>query len=107
MDGSSPDTRLDLVGLSRAELEAELEGHGLPKFRSRQVWHWIYHRGAKSFDEMTTLTKPLRVELESRYAIGRPAEVVRQDSTDGTHKWLLRFADGREAECGHVGKREI
>jgi 23S rRNA (adenine2503-C2)-methyltransferase len=106
MDGMTADTRLDLVGLSRAELEAELAAHGLPKFRAGQVWHWIYHRGAKSFEEMTTLAKPLRGELAERYRIGRPTEVVRQDSADGTHKWLLRFADGREAECVHIPEED-
>jgi 23S rRNA (adenine2503-C2)-methyltransferase len=106
MDGTTPDMRLDLVGLSRAELAAELEGHGLPKFRAGQIWHWIYHRGAKSFDEMTSLAKPLRTELAARYRIGRPTEVVRQDSMDGTHKWLLRFADGREAECVHIPEED-
>jgi len=106
MDGMTQETRRDLVGLSRAELEAELATQGLPAFRARQIWHWIYFRGAKSFDEMTTLAKPLRAELAQLYAISRPVEVVRQDSIDGTHKWLLRFDDGREAECVHIPEED-
>jgi 23S rRNA (adenine2503-C2)-methyltransferase len=96
----------ELVGLSRAELEAELAKDGLPKFRAGQIWHWIYYRGAKSFDEMTTLAKPLRAQLAAAHTISRPIEVVRQDSADGTHKWLLRFADGREAECVHIPEED-
>ncbi len=92
------DSRTDLVGLSRAELEAALARIGLPAFRARQAWHWIYHRGATSFDAMTTLSKPLRVELERHFTIYRPPERVRRDSADGTRKWLFAMGDGAEIE---------
>ena len=54
------DTRTALVGLSRAELAAELASLGEKAFRTKQVWHWLYHRGAKTFAEMTDLGKELR-----------------------------------------------
>ncbi len=90
--------KIDLVGLSRAELGAALAEFGLPPFRAKQVWHWIYHRGVRDIDEMTTLTRPLRGELAERFTIGRPDVANEQISTDGTRKWLLGFTDGREAE---------
>ena len=92
------DSRLDLLGMERAALEAALAGLGLPRFRSSQIWHWLYHRGATDFADMTTLAKPLRAQLAEVFRISRPSVVTRQDSSDGTIKWLLRFADGNEAE---------
>ncbi len=105
MDGTGA-TLTNLIGLERDALAAELARHGLPAFRARQIWHWIYYRGTRDFDEMTTLAKPLRTELAHHYTLSRPAETTRQDSTDGTRKWLLRFADGREAECVHIPEED-
>ena len=87
-----------LIGLGRDELEAEIAGLDEPAFRARQLWHWIYHRGARSFDEMTTLSKSFRAKLAGRYSIGRPQATRDLQSTDGTRKWLMRFDDGQEAE---------
>ena len=92
------ETRPSLIGLSRAELAAELAAIGEPAFRARQLWHWIYHRGARDFAAMTTLAKPLRERLAARYTLDRPGVALAQLSSDGTQKWLLRFADGKEAE---------
>jgi 23S rRNA (adenine2503-C2)-methyltransferase len=100
------DPRLDLVGLSRAELEAEFAAFGLPSFRARQVWHWIYHRGATSFETMTTLAKDVRAQLAARYAIGRPEVSRAQQSLDGTAKWLLRLADANEVESVHIPEED-
>ena len=100
------DERRDLVGLARAELAAALAEVGMPPFRARQVWHWIYYRGATEFEKMTTLAKPARALLAERFTIGRPAIATRQDSMDGTRKWLLRFADGTEAESVHIPEKD-
>src|SRR5499427_6843126 len=85
------DERKDLVGLSRDELAAEMKAMGAEPFRARQLWHWIYHRGATDFAAMTTLAKSFRAELAERYVIDRPRAVVDRQSVDGTRKWLLGF----------------
>jgi 23S rRNA (adenine2503-C2)-methyltransferase len=100
------DGRRDLVGLDRAELAAELAGIGAPAFRARQLWHWIYHRGATDFAAMTTLAKDFRKRLAESYVVGRPAAAVDRQSLDGTRKWLLRFADGEEAEAVHIPEED-
>ncbi|GAB4197611.1 MAG: 23S rRNA (adenine(2503)-C(2))-methyltransferase RlmN [Thalassobaculales bacterium] len=92
------DGRRDLVGLPRAELEAALGALGLPAFRARQLWHWIYLRGATDFAAMTTLAKDLRQRLAGHFVIGRPAVAGEQVSSDGTVKWLYRFRDDNQAE---------
>ena len=71
-------------------------------FRARQLWHWIYHRGAGDFADMTSLAKGFRQELAGRYELRRPAIATAQVSADGTRKWLLRFADGQEVETVHI-----
>ncbi len=102
MNPAAGDTRKDLIGLGREELAAEMAAIGAEPFRARQLWHWLYHRGATEFAAMTTLAKSFRADLDARYRIGRPAVARGQLSSDGTRKWLLRFRDGQEAECVHI-----
>jgi 23S rRNA (adenine2503-C2)-methyltransferase len=100
------DDRIDLVGLSRDELTAVIGGLGLPPFRARQIWHWIYHRGATDFERMTTLAKPVRVALAERCAIRRPEVVTEQLSTDATRKWLMRVPGGGEVETVYIPEED-
>src|SRR4051812_23382638 len=89
-----PDLRKNLVGLSREALVAEMAQLGEAPFRARQLWHWIYHRGATDFATMTTLSKTFRERLAEGYVVRRPDVSRALDSIDGTRKWLLRFPDG-------------
>jgi 23S rRNA (adenine2503-C2)-methyltransferase len=102
MNPDPADSRRELIGLSREELGVEMAAFGAASFRARQLWHWLYHRGASDFAAMTTLAKDFRAALAERYRIGRPDLARGQISIDGTRKWLLRFGDGQEAECVHI-----
>ena len=95
-----------LVGLGRVELAAEISRIGAPPFRARQLWHWIYHRGATDFARMSSLSKDFQGELASGFALSRPVVVRALVSQDGTRKWLLRFADGEEAETVHIPEED-
>jgi 23S rRNA (adenine2503-C2)-methyltransferase len=106
-----PQATPSLVGLSRAELAEKLGAIGVPekqrKMRVQQLWHWIYVRGAKSFDEMTSVSKDLRAELVQHFTVDRPEVAAEQISSDGTRKWLLRLpGDGvgraHEVECVYI-----
>jgi 23S rRNA (adenine2503-C2)-methyltransferase len=99
--GSSAPRR-NLAGLGRAELAAEMAAFGAEKFRARQLWHWIYHRGATDFTDMTNLAKPFRERLAEHYELRRPQIATALASRDGTRKWLLRFDDGQEVESVHI-----
>ena len=92
------DSRTALVGLSRAELAEAVATLGEKPFRAKQLWHWIYHRGATDFAAMTDLAKPFRTRLEEAHVVGRPGVAREQTSTDGTRKWLMQYADGQKAE---------
>jgi 23S rRNA (adenine2503-C2)-methyltransferase len=96
----------NLVGLSRDELQVALAAIGAAPFRARQLWHWIYHRGATDFAAMTSLAKDFRAALAERFVVARPAAALALTSEDGTRKWLLRFADGQEAECVHIPEED-
>jgi len=103
---AAADGRIELVGLDRAELADALNALGAPAFRARQLWHWIYHRGATDFAAMTTLAKDFRALLAERFTVSRPRAALDRQSVDGTRKWLLAFADGQEAECVHIPEED-
>jgi len=92
------EARTALVGLSREALAEAFRAVDEKPFRAKQVWHWLYHRGATEFSAMTTLSKDLRAKLEKHFVVGRPAIDRVQTSTDKTRKWLMQFDDGQKAE---------
>jgi 23S rRNA (adenine2503-C2)-methyltransferase len=100
-----PPARPSLIGLSRADLAACLAEAGVPekqrKMRVQQLWHWIYVRGARTFADMTNVSRALRTELERHFTVDRPEVVAEQISEDGTRKWLLRLPGGHAAERPH------
>jgi len=100
------DTRRNLVGLSRDELKAALAEAGLEPFRARQVWQWIYWHGVTEFGLMTNIARKTRDQLSALFVIERPQIVTEQRSVDGTRKWLLRFADGNEAETVNIPEED-
>jgi 23S rRNA (adenine2503-C2)-methyltransferase len=96
------DGRIELVGLTRDQIRAELESAGLEpkqaKLRAKQLWHWIYNRGVSDFAAMSDVAKPQRGWFAERFVISRPEVVEAQVSSDGTRKWLLRTHDGHDFE---------
>ena len=100
------DQRPHLVGLERPALTQALVDLGEAPFRARQLWHWLYVRGATDFAAMTTLARPLREKLARHFRLDRPAIEVRRDSADGTRKWLLRFDDGNQAEAVFIPEED-
>src|SRR3569832_2132756 len=94
-----------LVGLSRPELSDVLGELGIApaqrKMRVQQLWHWIYFRGATSFETMTTISKELRALLATRYTVDRPEVIAEQVSVDGTRKWLLRLPGDKDSKLPH------
>jgi 23S rRNA (adenine2503-C2)-methyltransferase len=96
----------ELIGLSRDDLDRLMRSIGQRSFRTRQLWHWMYAQGATDFDHMTTLGKDLRRGMAAGYRVGRPAIATEQISSDGTRKWLLRFADGNLAETVYIPEED-
>jgi 23S rRNA (adenine2503-C2)-methyltransferase len=90
--------RPDLADLERPALEALLDARGVPRFRARQIFRWIHRRGVTDVHAMTDLPVELRASLARDFALTTPALAGRERSADGTEKFLLRLADGRQIE---------
>ena len=99
------DGRREIVGLSREELTAALGEIGEPPFRTKQIWHWVYHQGVTDFAAMSSIGRPLQARLAERFVIGRPEAATVQTSSDDTRKFLFRFRDGQEAETVYIPDR--
>lgn len=84
--------RVNLLGLTRAGLEAYFHEMGERPFRAVQLLKWIHQRRVTEFSAMTNISKELRVRLEREAAVQLPEIVTTQKSTDGTIKWLIRMA---------------
>lgn len=98
--------RPNLLGLSREDLAKTVESIGEKPFRAKQLWHWIYHRGATDFSVMTDLSVGLRKKLDDQFIIARPSTAREQTSTDGTRKWLFQFDDGQKAETVFIPEED-
>jgi 23S rRNA (adenine2503-C2)-methyltransferase len=89
---------IDIKGLSIDELERFLLGKGKERYRARQIFKWLYQRGATSFAEMTDLAKELRRDLEETARISTLSPEALEISRDGTRKYLFRLDDGCSVE---------
>jgi len=88
----------DIRLLTKSELEEQIVASGEKKFRAAQIWQWLWQKGAKSFDEMTNLSKDLRHFLQLHYEI-RPIKIdTIQQSNDGTLKTRFKLHDGHFME---------
>ncbi len=89
---------MDIASLDLEQLQRWFVEQGEPAYRGRQVFGWLHARGARSWEEMTDLSKPLRARLEQLAPL-RPVEIVDQlEAEDGTIKFLCRLFDGLEIE---------
>lgn len=84
----------DIKSMNQEELSSFLKELGQPAFRAKQVFQWL-HRGVRSFDEMTNLSKALREQLAQSCLLAPPTVERKQVSAlDGTIKYLWRLHDG-------------
>lgn len=85
-----------LSGLSLEEIKAITDELHATAFRARQVHNWIYHKSVSSIDEMTDLSLKFREELKKIAKVSDVKIKVKQESVDGTLKYLIEYPDG---EC--------
>ncbi|NOX75480.1 MAG: 23S rRNA (adenine(2503)-C(2))-methyltransferase RlmN [Gammaproteobacteria bacterium] len=98
-------TKVNLLNLNRADMEAFFITHGEKPFRAKQVLQWLHQYGVADIDAMTNLSKILRAKLKDIAEIRVPEVVVDQASTDGTHKWVLRLDSGNSVETVFIPER--
>ena len=91
-------TRIDIAGVELPELEQALHDLGHPRFHGRQIFQWIHKRGVSDFALMSDLSRELRATLAVHFDIDTPGVVRREQSSDGTAKFLLGLSDGKRIE---------
>jgi 23S rRNA (adenine2503-C2)-methyltransferase len=92
------DHRTDIAELELPDLEHALEALGFPRFHGRQIFRWLHGRGIADFGQMSDLSRELRARLQQDFEVSTPTIVRRERSEDGTTKFLLRLADGKQIE---------
>ena len=80
------------------ELKEELVAIGEKKYRAEQIFNWIYVDKVKEFDEMTNLSVELREKLKENYTMCNYKILRKQESSDGTKKYLFDVLDGNAIE---------
>jgi 23S rRNA (adenine2503-C2)-methyltransferase len=94
--------RTDIAETELVELEQALAAIGQPRFHARQIFQWIHRRGVTDFTAMSDLGRELRAQLEREFCISAPHVVRTERSVDGTTKFLLCLADGRQIEAVYI-----
>jgi 23S rRNA (adenine2503-C2)-methyltransferase len=89
----------DIRKLSKEELITIFTEMGEKRFRANQVYEWLWQKSARSFDEMTNLSKNLREQLSTTFTINAIKEDKVQKSLDGTIKSRYRLHDGHLIEA--------
>ena len=89
---------MNIKAMTLPEMTEALKEMGQPAFRAKQIYTWL-HKGVRSYDEMTNISKDLRAKLEEAYPFYTPQPVRKQESAkDGTIKYLWRLSDGNCVE---------
>ncbi|MGI0482428.1 23S rRNA (adenine(2503)-C(2))-methyltransferase RlmN [Geminocystis sp. CENA526] len=82
-----------LLGKSLPELTNWITQQGQPSYRGKQLYQWLYEKGADSWEDMTVFPKKWR-ETQENNIIGRSSIHHYSTAPDGTRKYLLKLADG-------------
>lgn len=90
--------KVNLLDFDLPGLIGWCEGLGEKKFRATQLFRWVHHRGVSDFDQMTDLAREFRDKLHQLAEVLALPVVQRQDSADGTIKWLFDVGDGNAVE---------
>jgi 23S rRNA (adenine2503-C2)-methyltransferase len=88
----------DLNAMTLDDAMAFAESQGWARFRCEQIWRWVHHRGARSFEDMSNLSREVRAQLAERARIGTLELAEVQTSRDGTRKLRLVTRDGKSIE---------
>jgi len=90
--------KYDIKDFTLKELEKAFVNINEPKYRSKQVLDWLYHKGATSFNEMNNLSLKLRTKLEKNYYVSNLKPVQHLRAQDLTEKFLFELSDGNFIE---------
>lgn len=90
---------VDIRNLEKGEIEQIILDLGEPKYRASQVFDWLHTQNVASYDEMTNIPKALREKLSANYPLKAAEITTALESTDGSVKFLITYADGVKTEA--------
>ena len=90
----------------KADLKEHVISLGEKKYRAKQLWNWLYVKGAKSFSEMNNIGKELIGKLTLSNNFQRLNIYDNQVSNDGTRKWVFELYDGNKIETVFIPEEE-
>ena len=93
-----PDLQESIYSLQPHQLEEWLKENGEKPFRALQIFDWLYNKRVKTFEDMSNLSKGLREKLAKSFALTTLSTIVKQESKDGTIKFLFQLQDGYSIE---------
>lgn len=102
----SSSNKINLLDLTREDMEAFFVQMGEKAFRASQVIKWIHQYGVDDIQDMTNLSKNLRHKLSERAEIKAPKVVLDAASSDGTHKWVLEMDSGNHVETVFIPEKD-
>jgi 23S rRNA (adenine2503-C2)-methyltransferase len=95
-----------IVGLTKEELTEKLKALGFEAFRAKQIWQWLYVKGATDFSQMTSIAKRQQEQLAEHFTLARPGIAKDLTSFDSTRKWLLEFPDSNKVEAVFIPEED-
>ncbi|MEY9969950.1 23S rRNA (adenine2503-C2)-methyltransferase [Lysinibacillus sp. RC46] len=93
-----PTLKESVYSLQPDQLEEWLKENGEKPFRAAQIFDWLYNKRVKTFEEMSNLSKGLREKLEASFSLTTLSTIIKQESKDGTIKFLFQLQDGYSIE---------
>jgi 23S rRNA (adenine2503-C2)-methyltransferase len=91
-------SKVDLKNLTQDQLIEYVKDLGLPLFRARQIFSWLYRPGITNFSQMTDINKELRATLAGKAEISQLEIAKKEQSEDGTIKFAFKLNDGKIIE---------
>lgn len=98
MKKEKPNLKESIYSLQPHQLEEWLKENGEKPFRAAQIFDWLYNKRVKTFEEMSNLSKGLREKLTANFALSTLSTIIKQESKDGTIKFLFQLQDGYSIE---------
>ena len=93
-----PQLKPSVYSLRLDEMKEWLTANGEKAFRAAQIYEWLYEKRVQTFEEMSNLPKSLREKLEAEFALTTLSTIIKQESKDGTIKFLFQLQDGYSIE---------
>lgn len=87
-------SKKNIIGLTLAELQANFDALGLPRYTAKQIVYWIYNKRIRSFNTITNISKQNLKTLEEHFNIGTYDQSLATLSADGTKKYLFATPKG-------------